>query len=98
MAAPSSIWAMRSTRPPRRWPRKRQRRLRPRPTPGTRKEASEMESYTKVPQPVPPSRKFGRNLLIGLVLLLVAWRIVNPLVTVGAGQRAVIFSLQGGTL
>jgi prohibitin 2 len=34
---------------------------------------------------------------VGLVLLL-AWLLCNPLLTVGAGQRAVLFSLYGGTL
>ena len=41
---------------------------------------------------------FGRGLWITLGLLFFILLFVNPFVTVGAGQRAVLFSLRGGTL
>lgn len=37
------------------------------------------------------------SILIGLFVLFVVFRMINPLVTVGAGERAVVFSLSGGT-
>jgi len=50
------------------------------------------------PQPAPKRKGNAKRktLVISGVLLLLLL-VVNPFVTVGAGQRAVIFSLQGGT-
>ncbi len=39
-----------------------------------------------------------RNILIALAALWLLLKIVNPFVTVGAGERAVLFSLSGGTI
>jgi prohibitin 2 len=49
-----------------------------------------------------PDQPGGRSIRglrwLGLLLLLVLFKILSPLVTVGAGERAVLFSLRGGTL
>jgi prohibitin 2 len=43
-------------------------------------------------------RRLGILVWVVLLLLLFLGTLFNPLVTVGAGQRAVLFSLRGGTL
>ena len=44
------------------------------------------------------SRLSVRNIVIGLALLWLLLKVVNPFVTVEAGERAVLFSLRGGTI
>jgi regulator of protease activity HflC (stomatin/prohibitin superfamily) len=62
-----------------------------------------MTTYNVVPGDKPAGRKsagtnFGTRLGCGLIGLFVLFLIANPFVTVGAGERAVLFSLRGGTL
>jgi len=62
-----------------------------------------MTTYNVVPGGNPAGKKSGGNNLgaklgCGLAALLIIFLIANPFVTVGAGERAVLFSLSGGTL
>ena len=48
--------------------------------------------------PAAGGRRLGALVWVVLLLLLFLGTLFNPLVTVGAGQRTVLFSLRGGTL
>ena len=59
-----------------------------------------MATYNVAPSPAPAPRKrnIGNTVWIGLAIFLIVFVIAHPFVTVDAGQRAVLFSLSGGTL
>jgi prohibitin 2 len=50
------------------------------------------------PYPAGNERRFDARVWLGVLMLLVLFTICNPLITVGGGERAVLFSLRSGTL